>query len=386
MQVPLLDLKAQYQSIKEEVLAAMEPVLESQMMILGPEVAALEREVAEFTESAHGIGVSSGTDALLLALMSLGVGAGDEVITTPFTFFATAGTVSRLGAVPVFVDVHPDTLNIDPDQVASAITDRTRAIMPVHLFGRIAEMDPILSVAAARDIPVVEDAAQAIGAFDPQGRQAGSMGAFGCFSFFPSKNLGAFGDAGMVTAQDSALADLAKVLRVHGAAPTYYHSLVGGNFRIDALQAAVLRVKLRHLPAWTAARRANAERYRQLFAEAGLGDRVQLPSDEPGHIYNQFVIHAPDRDELRASLTEAGIGSQIYYPVPLHLQECFADLGYRPGQLPVSEKAAGEVLALPVYPELTEDQQAYVVSTVADFYGTAAPSVAVAGGAASGAD
>lgn len=383
MRVPLLDLKAQYQAIKDEVLAAMEPVLESQMMILGPEVAEFEREVADFTDCAHGIGVSSGTDALLLALMSLGVGAGDEIITTPFTFFATAGTVARLGAVPVFVDIRPDTYNIDPDQITAAITDRTRAIMPVHLYGRIAEMDPILKVAAERGIPVVEDAAQAIGAFDDQDRQAGSMGSFGCFSFFPSKNLGAFGDAGLVTAQDDALAERARVLRVHGAAPTYYHSLVGGNFRIDALQAAVLRVKLRHLPGWTEARRANAERYRQLFADAGLTDRIRLPSDEPGHIYNQFVIQITERDELRAALTEAGIGTQIYYPVPLHLQECFADLGYRAGQLPVAEKAAAEVLALPVYPELTEDQQAYVVACVAEFCETAAGATVAVEGAGS---
>lgn len=383
MRVPILDLKAQYRAIKDEVLAAMEPVLDSQMMILGPEVASLEREIADFTDTAHGIGVSSGTDALLLALMSLGVEAGDEIITTPFTFFATAGTVSRLGAVPVFVDVHPDTLNLDAGQVADAVTDRTRAIMPVHLYGRVADMDPILEVASTRGIPVVEDAAQAIGAFDHRRRQAGSMGAFGCFSFFPSKNLGAFGDAGMVTAQDASLAERARILRVHGASPKYYHSLIGGNFRIDALQAAILRVKLRHLPGWTAARRDNAARYRQLFAEAGLEGRVRLPEDEPGHIYNQFVIRAPDRDGLRKALTDAGIGTQIYYPVPLHLQECFADLGYVEGQLPRSEEAALDVLALPVFPELTEEQQAYVVSHIARFYGTAAGSVVATGAAAS---
>jgi len=368
MQVPMLDLRAQYRSIKSEVLAAMEPVLESQMMILGPEVTALEAEIASFSGAEYGVGVSSGTDALLVALMALGVGAGDEVITTPFSFFATAGVIARLGAKPVFVDVLPDTLNLDPSQVASAVTDRTRAIMPVHLYGRVADMDPLLELGRSKGIPVVEDAAQAIGAFDGQNRLAGSMGELGCFSFFPSKNLGAFGDAGMVTARDEALADRVRVLRAHGASPKYYHSLVGGNFRIDALQAAILRVKLRHLPGWTAGRRANAERYRNLFEEAGLTDRVALPPDEPGHIYNQFVIRVPRRDELRAALQAAGIGTQIYYPVPLHLQVCFEDLGYEAGDLPESEQAALDSLAIPVYPELTEEQQAYVVSTVAGFY------------------
>ncbi len=359
MRVPLLDLKGQYASIRSEVREAIDRVCESQYFILGPEVTGLEEEVARFCGSKFAVGVSSGTDALLAALMALGVKAGDEVITTAYSFFATAGVVSRLGAVPVFADIDPGTFNIDPAQVRAKVTSRTRAILPVHLYGRCADMDAILD--AARGIPVVEDAAQAIGAADARGRQAGAMGKMGCFSFFPSKNLGGFGDGGMVTTDDEQMAESLRMLRVHGMKPKYVHRVVGGNFRLDALQAAVLRVKLKHLPRWTAGRRSNAERYRRLFAEAGLAGKVVLPGDVPGHIYNQFVIRCPRRDGLRKFLEENGVGSEVYYPIPLHLQECFAGLGGRKGGLPHSERAAEETLALPIYPELTEEQQRYVV-------------------------
>jgi dTDP-4-amino-4,6-dideoxygalactose transaminase len=375
MKVPLLDLTAQLGPIRAEVLDVITRVVDSQRFILGPEVEALEAEIAAFCGVAHAVGMSSGTDALLAALMALGIGPRDEVVTTPFSFFATAGVVARLGARTVFVDIDPDTFNIASDDVASALTDRARAIMPVHLFGRVADMDPILAVARAHGAAVVEDAAQAIGAFDAAGRQAGTIGDYGCFSFFPSKNLGAFGDGGLVTTQDADAAHRLIIIRVHGGEPKYYHRLVGGNFRLDALQAAILRVKLRHLPAWTEARRRNAERYRGLFADAGLDGAVVLPGDVPGHIYNQFVIRTSRRDALRDHLTAAGIGNEIYYPVPLHLQECFADLGYAKGAFPAAEKAAEEVLALPIYPELTEQQQAAVVAAIGAFFaGPARPS------------
>ncbi len=367
MRVPMLDLKAQYASIRAEVREAIDRVCDSQQFILGPEVAAFEEEAARYCRTKFAVGVSSGTDALLASLMALGVGPGDEVVTTTFSFFATAGTVWRLGARPVFVDIEPLTFNIDPDQACRKITPRTKAIMPVHLFGRCADMSPILEAADARGIPVVEDAAQAIGAADAAGRRAGSMGRLGCFSFFPSKNLGGFGDGGMITTDDEGLAESLRMLRVHGMKPKYVHHTVGGNFRLDALQAAVLRVKLKRLPEWTAARRSNAERYRRLFDEAGLSGRVIPPADAPGHIYNQFVVRCAQRDRLRKFLEENGVGTEIYYPIPLHLQGCFAGLGYRKGDMPHAEAAAEEALALPIYPELTEEQQRYVVEQIRRF-------------------
>jgi dTDP-4-amino-4,6-dideoxygalactose transaminase len=368
MNVPLLDLKAQYAPLREEIRAAMDRVCDSQHFILGPEVQALEEETAKFVGAKDAVGVSSGTDALLAALMAANVGPGDEVITSSYSFFATAGTVARLGATPVFVDIERDTFNIDARQVAAKITAKTKAILPVHLYGRCADLDPLLAAAQARKIVLIEDAAQAIGATDAKGRQAGTVGAMGCFSFFPTKNLGGFGDGGLVTTNDAALAGSLKMLRVHGMEPKYYHKVVGGNFRLDALQAAVLRVKLKHLPAWTAARRTNADRYRKLFAAAGLGGKVVLPSDVPGHIYNQFIIRVDNRNALQAFLTERKIGSEIYYPVPLHLQECFAGLGLKRGSLPVSEEMAATTLALPIYPELTEAQQGMVVDAIAAFH------------------
>jgi dTDP-4-amino-4,6-dideoxygalactose transaminase len=363
MPVPLLDLQEQYRPIRDDLIAALIRVADTQRFIGGPEVEALERELAAFIGVRHAIGVSSGTDALLVSLMALGIGPGDEIVTTPFSFFATAGSIVRLGAVPVFVDVDPGTLNIDASAVAAAITPRTRAIMPVHLYGLCADMQPLLEAAARAGVPVTEDAAQAIGASYGD-RQAGAMGAVGCFSFFPSKNLGAFGDAGLVTTDDDRLAHDVRLLRDHGAEPKYFHKRVGGNFRLDALQAAVLRVKLPHLAAWTAARRANADRYDRLFRERRLDVRVPIRPDGRGHIFNQYVIRVPNRDEVRASLERAGIGTEIYYPVPFHLQECFAPLGYRQGAFPAAEAAAREVLALPVYPGLTEMQQRSVVDAL----------------------
>jgi dTDP-4-amino-4,6-dideoxygalactose transaminase len=368
MKVALLDLKPQFAAIEAEVRAAIDRVLASQHFILGPEVAAFEEEIARFCEVSHAIGVSSGSDALLLALMALDVGPDDEVITTPFSFFATAGAIVRLGARPVFVDVEPDTLNIDPAAAVRAIGPRTRAILPVHLFGRCATLDPLIDAVAGTDIAVIEDAAQAIGARDDSDRSAGSVGEIGCFSFFPTKNLGGFGDGGLVTTRDAELAQRMRIQRVHGMEPRYFHRFVGGNFRLDALQAAVLRVKLRHLPAWTEARRRNADGYRALFQEAGLLEHIALPEDVPGHIYNQFVIRAPERDALRAHLTDRGIGTEIYYPLPLHLQSCFADLGYGPGDMPVAEQAARDVLALPIYPELDPAALRVTVEAIRAFY------------------
>jgi dTDP-4-amino-4,6-dideoxygalactose transaminase len=381
--VPLLDLKAQYAAIREEVREAVDRVMESQHFILGPEVEALEREVAEYSQCGYGVGVSSGSDALLVALMAIGLKPGDEVVTTPYTFFATAGAVSRLGARPVFVDIDPLTYNIDPAQLEAAVTERTRALIPVHLYGQMADMDPVMEVAARHDLVVIEDAAQAIGS-EYKGRRAGSVGHFGCFSFFPSKNLGGFGDGGMVTANDPELADRVKLLRNHGYRPKYYNKVVGGNFRLDAIQAAVLRVKLKHLDSWTEGRQRNAARYRDLFAEAGVavgpgGDLsrgVALPAEaaDVRHIYNQFVVRSDRRDALMAHLKGRKIGTEVYYPVPMHVQECFADLGHKAGEFPESERAAAETLALPIYPELTEEMMAAVAGAVADFY---------AGGAAS---
>lgn len=336
---------------------------------MGPEVEAFEHEVASVVDVRHAIGVSSGTDALVAALMALGIGPGDEVVTSTFSFFATAGSIARVGATPVLVDIDPDTFNIDVVAATRACTARTRALMPVHLFGQSADMSAVLALADEYHLKVIEDAAQAIGASD-HGGKVGAIGNLGCFSFFPSKNLGAFGDAGLVTTNDDAMARTVRLLRNHGMEPKYFHKMIGGNFRIDALQAAILRVKLPHLAGWTSARRANAARYRQLFADAGLTDTVVLPGERADrfHIYNQFVVRVPDRDGLKRHLDGAGVGTEIYYPVPFNRQECFAYLGYRPEDFPHAEKAAAEVLALPIYPELTAEQQAYVVEQMAAHY------------------
>ena len=368
LQVPLVDLKAQYVTIQSEIRAAIDRVCESQHFILGPEVSALEEELAQVCGARFAIGVSSGTDALLVALMALEVGPGDEVVTTPYSFFATAGVVARLGARPVFVDINPNTFNIDPTAIPAKLNARTKAIIPVHLYGQCVDLTQLLSLAQERNIPIIEDAAQAIRATDTHGNQAGTTGAMGCFSFFPSKNLGAFGDAGMVVTSDEKLADSLRSLRVHGGKPKYYHPVIGGNFRLDALQAAVLRVKLPYLEAWTAKRRENAARYRNLITRADLLDWITLPQDSAGHIYNQFNIRVPHRDQLRDFLNERGVGTEIYYPLPLHLQECFQQLNYRPGDFPHAEAAAQESLALPIYPELTEEQQRYVVDLIQEYF------------------
>ncbi len=368
--VPLLDLQAQYRPIRDDVLAAITRVCDSQRFILGPEVEGLERELAAMLGVTDAISVSSGTDALMAAMMALGIGPGDEVITTTYSFFATAGCVVRLGARPVLVDIVPVTCNIDPAGVAAAITSRTRAIIPVHLYGCSAEMTPILETAARAGVAVIEDAAQAIGA-RYHGRPVGGLGTVGCFSFFPSKNLGAFGDGGLVATSDAALARRLRLVCNHGAEPKYFHRLVGANFRLDALQAAVLRVKLPHLAEWTEARRRNADRYRDLFASLVEKGRVELPVEPDGchHIYNQFVIRVDARDRVKAGLDARRVGTEIYYPVPFHLQECFAGLGYRKGQFPAAEEAADHTLALPIYGELTKDQQRYVVESIAHVIG-----------------
>jgi len=386
MQVPLLDLKPQYAPLAAEIQAVIEKVCASQGFILGPEVKELEAAVAAYSQCRYGIGVSSGTDALLLALMALGIGQGDEVITSPFTFFATAGTISRVGARPVFCDIDPVSFNLSADTVASflakqcerrsgeaihkATGGRVKALMPVHLYGQTADMDALMSLARQYGLRVIEDAAQAIGAEDAHQKRACSFGDIGCLSFFPTKNLGAFGDAGMCVTNDAALAERMDILRVHGGMPKYYHSFIGGNFRIDELQAAVLNVKLKHLDTWTTGRQRNAAFYDAAFVRAKLGDAVKTPSATRGvrHIYNQYVIRARDRDRLRAHLTSAGVGSEIYYPIPLHLQKCFEYLGHKPGDFPHSESAAEETLALPIFPELTEMQLHYVVDTLAAFY------------------
>ena len=441
MNVPLLDLRAQYLSIKPEIDAAIAEVLASQRFILGPQVKALEEAIAQYCNCAHAVGVSSGTDALLISLMAEGIGPGDEVITTAYSFFATAGCIARLGAKPVFCDIDPVTYNLDPSKIEELLTKnqkpRTKnckAILPVHLYGQMADMDPIMDIAKRHNLVVIEDAAQAIGAEAPQAlsskfvvsgfsspnhepetknqklptvRRAGSIGEYGCFSFFPSKNLGAFGDGGMVVTNDADRADKLRVLRAHGSKPKYYHKLVGGNFRLDTLQAAIVLAKLKHLDDWTAARQANAARYDRLFEESGLvssglislprvpspkslvsgssspdqepGTRNQEPpaagtkdheprtKNQPRHIFNQYVVRVPRRNELQAFLKERGIGTEVYYPLPLHLQECFAFLGHKPGDLPESEKAARETLALPVYPELTDDQARHVVDSITAF-------------------
>ena len=371
MRVPLLDLGAQHETLREELRAAVERVMESQAFVLGRDVSALEEELAAYSRARHAVGCASGSDALLLALMALGVGPGDEVITTPYSFFATAGSVARLGAVPRFVDIDPLTYNLDPARLEEAFGPRTRAVIPVHLYGQCAEMDAVLEVARRHKVPVVEDAAQAVGAEDA-GRRAGSMGDVGCFSFYPTKNLGGAGDGGMLTTDDDELAARLRVLRVHGGETKYHHRVVGINSRLDTLQAAILRVKLPRLDGWSEARAANAARYRRLFADAGPLEEITLPHVRDGvrHIYNQFVVRVAGgrRDALAGHLKGRNVGTEIYYPVPLHMQECFRDLGHREGDFPAAERAARETLALPVYPELSEAQQEYVVDCIGEFF------------------
>jgi dTDP-4-amino-4,6-dideoxygalactose transaminase len=385
MKVPLLDLKPQYQSLKRELDAALLRVSESQYFILGPEVKALEAATARYSGCKFGIGISSGTDALLIALMALEIGAGDEVVTSPYTFFATAGTIARVGARPVFVDIEPDSFNISPAQmekflagcerrdgalVNPATGGRVRAIMPVHLYGRVADMDRIMALAARHSLRVIEDAAQAIGSEDARGRRACSIGDIGCLSFFPTKNLGAFGDAGACVTNDEKLAAKLMKLRVHGMEPKYYHELVGGNFRLDEIQAAVLNVKLPHLDAWHSARQRNAAFYDAAFRAAGLAGAVTTPPPATGarHIYNQYCIRVPRRDELRAWLAKHEVATEVYYPLPLHMQQCFAYLGHAPEDFPESARAARETLALPIYPELEEAQLRFVVDTIKAFF------------------
>ena len=377
MKVPFLDLKVQYQHIKEEIDQAVMEVISEQHFILGPKVEALEEAIAAYSSARHGIGVASGSDALTLSLMALGVGAGDEVITTPFTFFATAGSISKVGATPVFVDIDPQTYNLDPSRIQECITPQTKAIIPVHLFGQSADMELIKGIASSNGLWIIEDAAQAIGSdyirnsAPPQ--RVGSMGDMGCFSFYPSKNLGSFGDGGMVTTNDDELAKRVRLLRVHGAASKYYYQCIGINSRLDALQAAVLLVKFRYLEEWTAKRLKNAAYYDQLFDEIRhheLGIAIPYVQYNNRHIYNQYVIRVPKRDELREFLSQEGIGTDVYYPLPLHLQECYQELGYGARDFPHAEQAARETLALPIYPELTSEQQEYVVSKIEEFFRT----------------
>lgn len=369
MKVPLFDLKRQHCAMKEELSAAFERVLSSGMYILGEEVAAFEKEAAAYIGCRHAIGVASGSEALLISMMALGIGPGDEVICPTYTFFATAGSVRRLGAKPIWAEMDPATFNISPEDIERRISPRTKAVIPAHLFGQCADMDAIMKIAASRGIPVIEDAAQAIGT-PCGGRTAGAVGNIGCLSFFPTKNLGALGDAGMITTNDDELAARCRILRTHGMEPKYFHRTVGLNGRIDALQCAFLRVKLKRLDSWIAARRRNATLYRRLFSEMGVRG-IEPPAEvRPGHTYNQFVVRVAGegrRDALRNFLAERGIGSEIYYPVPLHLQECFADIGGREGDFPESERAARETLALPIFPELTEDEIRYAVRTIAEF-------------------
>ncbi|MGQ0541948.1 MAG: DegT/DnrJ/EryC1/StrS family aminotransferase [Blastocatellia bacterium] len=370
MQVPLLDLKEQNQVLRPEIEAALGRVLDTNAFILGGEVAELEKELAEYCGTKYAIGCASGSDALLLAMMALDVKAGDEVITTPYSFFATVSAITRLGAVPVFVDIDPQTYNLDIEQLEAKITEKTKAIQPVHLYGQCADMTALRNIAEKHSIPLVEDAAQAIGA-EENGVRAGAMSEIGCFSFYPSKNLGGMGDGGFMTTDDDALAEKLFALRVHGSKERYYHKWVGLNSRLDGFQGAVLRVKLPHLDVWSDKRKANAYRYRELFAVAGLTEQITLPFERKNvrHIYNQFVVRVPGRrDDLRQFMTEKGIGTDVYYPVSLHLQECFEYLGYKAGEMPESEKASRETLALPIYPELKPEQQEHVVATVAQFF------------------
>lgn len=377
MGVPLLDLKAHHEPLQREIMVALEQVFKSQAFILGSEVGRLEERIAAYCQSQYGVGVTSGTDALLIALIALGIGPGDEVITTPYSFFATAGVIARLGAKPVFVDIDLTTYNIDPAKISQVVTTKTKAIIPVHLYGQCADMGPVMKVAKEYNLSIIEDAAQAIGSEYQDGRRACSMGTIGCLSFFPSKNLGCLGDGGMAVTSDPELAERMRILRVHGSKPKYYHRLIGGNFRLDTIQAAVLNIKLNYLDEWTRKRQENAIRYGELFKRSGLVDRenVRLPAPiylESGvrhyHIYNQFVLRVDRRDALVAFLKQKEIGVEIYYPVPFHLQECFEYLGYREGDFPESERAAKETIALPIYPELTMEQQVEVVEAVTAFY------------------
>ena len=394
MQVPLLDLSKQLGPLRDEIINAVTEVVDSTRYILGPQVEKLEDEVAAYCGGGIGIGVASGTDALLAALMAMGVGPGDLVLTTPYSFFATMGCIVRLGAKPLFVDIEPDSFNIDPDKIAEALaedaarTKKVKAILPVHLYGQCADMDRIMAISHQYDIPVLEDGAQAIGASCPVTengqviwRRAGTMGAAGCFSFFPSKNLGGIGDGGMIIARDAALAELIKIIRVHGGAPKYHHGIIGGNFRLDPVQAVVLSIKLPHLDSWHQARRDNGDLYGKLFREKGLaGDQVGLPKAvyrqaaealeqiPDYHIYNQYVIRVKDRDALLNYLGKEGVGAEIYYPIPLHKQKCLREMGYNDLTYPETEKAAAETLALPIYPELTDSMQEYVVERIAAFY------------------
>jgi len=385
MHVPLLDLKPQYRSLKKELDEALLRVAETQYFILGPEVEKMEKELCGYLDCKYAAGVSSGTDALLLALMALDIKPGDEVIVPTYSFFASAGVISRLNAIPVFTDIDPVTFNINPEEIEKKITRKTKAVIPVHLYGQSCEMSEVMSIAAKHNIKVVEDAAQAVGSQYKDGRSAGTIGTIGCFSFFPSKNLGCFGDGGLITTNDDELAEKIKILRVHGAEPKYYHKIIGGNFRLDALQAAVIRVKLPHLDSWSNKRRMNAESYSSLFIDAGLAERtgerkfneknkVLLPKavyKNSGlrnyHIYNQYIIRVEKRDELRKFLAENKIGTEIYYPVPFHLQECFSGLGYQKKDFPAAEEAANTSLALPIYPELSEEQIKFVVEKTAGF-------------------
>ncbi len=374
--IPFFDLAVQFKSIEDEIRSVLDEVFQNQQFIMGPKVKVLEETIAQYCQTRYAIGVASGSDALLLSLMALGIGMGDEVLLPPFTFFATAGSVSRLGATPIFVDIDRETYNIDPSQIQEKITARTKAIIPVHLFGQCADMDPLLKISKERNLFVIEDAAQALGAeYRPQaesrGRRAGQIGDLGCFSFYPTKNLGAFGDAGMVVTDNPDLADKVKLLRVHGSQPKYFHKSIGINSRLDTIQAAILLVKFKYLDKWTAERQKKAERYQALFQDLLSSiDGFRLPTvqNQNRHIFHQYVIRVPERDRLRQFLAQGGIGTDIYYPVPLHLQECYSFLKYRRGDLPNSEKASEEVLALPIYPELTEDQQCEVVNQIKAFY------------------
>ena len=369
MNVPLLDLKTQYAGIQDDIQTVLQEVCSEQSFILGPHVQKLEQTLAQFIGTEHAIGVASGSDALLLSLMEAGIQPDDQVVTVPFTFFASAGVISRLRARPVFVDVTPDTFNLDPAHLAETLSPSVKAILPVHLFGQCADMEAILQIADKQGIPVIEDACQAIGA-SRNGTQAGAFGRTGCFSFFPSKNLGGFGDGGLIATRDQLVAERLRLLRVHGSRSEYHHHFIGMNSRLDALQAAILQVKFQHLANWTSKRQAHADSYQRLFHECGLDERLTLPVVASGnsHVYNQFTIRTPERDELSAYLTSHGIGNRIYYPVPLHLQECYQALGYHKGDFPVSEQLSQEVLSLPIYPELTPDQLQYVVDTINAFF------------------
>jgi dTDP-4-amino-4,6-dideoxygalactose transaminase len=376
MKVPFFDLTAQFKSIEDEIKSALDEVFKTQQFILGSQVQALEEKIVQYCRTRFAIGVASGSDALLLSLMALGIGMGDEVLLSPFTFFATGGSVSRLGAIPVFVDIDSETYNIDPTKIEEKITSRTKAIIPVHLFGQCADMDPILQIAKAKNLFVIEDAAQALGAeykptTGPEGRRAGQIGDLGCFSFYPTKNLGAFGDAGMVVTNNPELAEKVRLLRVHGSQPKYFHKWIGINSRLDTMQAAILLIKFKHLETWTQERQKKAERYRRLLKDLlSTVKGLTLPTIQyqNRHIFHQYVIRVPERDRLKKFLAEEGIGTDIYYPVPLHLQECYSFLKYHRGDLPNSEKASEEVLALPIYPELTENEQTMVADRIKAFY------------------